>query len=468
MAFNTYPAAGGTGGPIGSTGAVAYQGRAYNGYKFIGAIAPGSYYLAGHPKDFQLNGSSTVWAQSFNGGNFNGGKQSSNINFYSPALGFGPSISTSTISTNTGLTQGSVNFQTNVANDWIVYTSQASAQPSDCAGFGGNLNRWKVTFGGGLWLAVSYNNTDVVSSTDGLNWTAKTAHPLGANVVSTIEYLNGKFFITGSGGQLASTTDGTSWATLTANMSSNNIWSMAYGNGVYVAVGAAGAISTSPDGVTWTARSSGQTHVWYSVAFGNGKFVAVGGAGGANNYHFSYSTDGVTWTSVATNMAAGAANTPRAVGFNGTAFMVCTDWNDTSNNGTAFSSSTDGVTWNTAWQYGGVSTPGNNLFSGPVKVININGFLNFWGTSTAGNSATSISFYPGTMASGGVTTSSQSSFTVPYSASGSLWYDGRTAGYDPSTGFAYTGSAQVGLDTQRQIPGMKMYGVHYNLYPAQI
>ncbi|MFV0552903.1 MAG: beta strand repeat-containing protein, partial [Anaerorhabdus sp.] len=99
---------------------------------------------------------------------------------------------------------------------------------------------YSVTYANGLFVAVSYDGTNqVMTSPDGINWTARTA-------------------------AAAST-----WRSIT------------YGNGLFVAVATGGTnrVMTSPDGITWTARTAAEANQWYSVVYGNGLFIAVTNTG---------------------------------------------------------------------------------------------------------------------------------------------------------------------------------------------
>jgi hypothetical protein len=111
--------------------------------------------------------------------------------------------------------------------DGITWTSRSAAAD----------NRWySVTYGNGLFVAVSYDRTNrVMTSPDGINWTSRTA-------ASDDEWL----FVT-------------------------------YGNGLFVAVSWTGTnrVMTSPDGINWTSRTAASDDEWLFVTYGNGLFVAV-------------------------------------------------------------------------------------------------------------------------------------------------------------------------------------------------
>jgi len=201
-------------------------------------------------------------------------------------------------------------------------------------------NGWKsVTYGNGLFVAVAYNGTNrVMTSPDGINWTARAA-PL--NTWTSVTYGNGMFVAVASGGtnRVMTSPDGIVWTERSSALETNMWTSVTYGNGLFVAVafGAASEftnkVMTSPDGIVWTERTLPVSTLLYSVTYGNGLFVAVG-----NNGKIITSPDGISWTlrfvAVAGNLVSVAYGNGQFVSFEGA--------------GTgAYSSivSTDGINW---------------------------------------------------------------------------------------------------------------------------
>src|SRR5690606_12150571 len=93
-----------------------------------------------------------------------------------------------------------------------------------------------VTYGNGLFVAVATDGTNrVMTSPDGINWTARTA------------------------------TQANQWRSVT------------YGNDLFVTVANSGTdrVMTSLDGINWTARTAASAYSWRSVTYDNGLFVAV-------------------------------------------------------------------------------------------------------------------------------------------------------------------------------------------------
>lgn len=73
-----------------------------------------------------------------------------------------------------------------------------------------------------------------------------------------------------------------------------------YGNGRLLAYGYEGMISYSDDGIDWTDTTYLSGTIWDAAGYGFGKFV-IGGREGTT-YKRAYSSDGVTWSGLATNL----------------------------------------------------------------------------------------------------------------------------------------------------------------------
>ncbi len=165
-------------------------------------------------------------------------------------------------------------------------------------------NQWtSVTYGNGLYVAVSFGGTNrVMTSPDGITWTARAAAEL--NFWISVTYGNGLFVAVAISGtnRVMTSPDGITWTARAAT--EDNVWrSVTYGNGLFVAVAVNGnnRVMTSPDGITWTARAAAEPNSWWSVTYGNGLFVAVAVSG---TNQVMTSPDGITWTA----RAAAAAN----------------------------------------------------------------------------------------------------------------------------------------------------------------
>ena len=208
---------------------------------------------------------------------------------------------------------------------------------------GGADNDWRsVTYGNGMFVAVSVTGTNnrVMTSTDGINWTARTT---GGNSWQSVTYGNGMFVAVASSGtdRVMTSTDGITWTTRPG--APGNQWvAVTYGNGLFVAVAVTDTgnnrVMTSPDGINWTARTSAANNSWASVTYGNGMFVAVSYTGSLNDRVMT-SPDGITWTIRDTS---GKNNSWRSVTY-GNGLFVAVASNGTS--GQRVMTSPDGITW---------------------------------------------------------------------------------------------------------------------------
>lgn len=173
--------------------------------------------------------------------------------------------------------------------------------------------------------------TQYLQPEGGWNWRNPT--PTG-NGLTRAAFLNGQFFVGGLRGTMLVSTDGFNWTTRTLP-ASNNLYGFHYFNGLYVVLGSLGAVFSSPDAIHWTPRDTGTLHQDSSsglqfVANSGSRLMAVG-LGGI----FTTSTDGINWT-------AGTIGT--ADDLNGVAFGFGRFHAVSNTNGRVYSS-TDGSTW---------------------------------------------------------------------------------------------------------------------------
>lgn len=156
-----------------------------------------------------------------------------------------------------------------------------------------------ITYGNGRFVALSANgSSQSMSSTDGVNWTARPAGS-AQNGWSGVTYANGLFVgltsISTNGNQLITSTDGQNW-TERAVPYPNQWWGApVYGNGRFVSVSNIGShrIMSSTDGINWTAQVAPSQVEWGLLHFVNGHFIALS-ANASNAY--MRSTDGLNWT----------------------------------------------------------------------------------------------------------------------------------------------------------------------------
>jgi sensor histidine kinase YesM len=192
--------------------------------------------------------------------------------------------------------------------------------------------------------------TNVYNSTDGIGWNTKTIPSGRWNAVKSAAYGNNIFLVLeDQGNKSATSSDGITWTQGSFPNSDGYNKPVAYGNGTFVSlIPYAYTVYSSTDAITWTQRTGAININFKSIAYGDGKFVAVGYSATG-----SYSTDGITWTSMTA-----IQNSWRKITRGATNFLI-TGANTTS------ATSTNGITWTQrtmpsgSW---GTTAYGNNTF----------------------------------------------------------------------------------------------------------
>ena len=215
-----------------------------------------------------------------------------------------------------GNTTANINIQ--VTSDGSSWTSRT--MPS-------SQNWTSVTFGNGLFVAVSSGGNVAATSPDGITWTARTL-PSSASW-SAVTFGNGIFLAVASSSNNAATSpNGITWTARTLPSVSGWV-AVGYGNGIFVALGG-GAVASSPDSIIWTSGTNGcpmmAGNCSESVAHGNGVFVGIGNGGIS-------SSNGSNWTYLTTPISGMIG-----VAFGNGSFVAM----DT---GIGTTTSTDGINW---------------------------------------------------------------------------------------------------------------------------
>ncbi len=191
-----------------------------------------------------------------------------------------------------------------------------------------------VGSGSGSILAAGVNGTVARRDPDG-GWSTVATAP-GSRELRSAEYLASTWVVTGGGGTILTSVDGTSFVPRTSG-SGAELWSTAALPGSpdarLVVAGAGGALLVSDDlGVTWRAARDPQKETLFSVASGPAGLVAVGVDGAAVR-----SADGLRWTTV----RSGPGQTLRAVAGDADHYVAV-------GASGAVLTSTDGVRWTAA------------------------------------------------------------------------------------------------------------------------
>ncbi|GAB6393449.1 MAG: hypothetical protein MdMp014T_2822 [Treponematales bacterium] len=198
---------------------------------------------------------------------------------------------------------------------------------------------YDIAYGNGKFVAVGIAG-QIAYSTDGSTWTAakNNGFRLSDSKVEGVIYGGNKFVAWGSRDSVISngrittwrdvvySSDGVYWTRANSANLTEEISDIAYGSGKFVAV-SAGQMAYSSNGSTWTliTDSALEGISFSSITYGAGMFIAVGSSG-----RTAYSSDGITWT-----VLIGAAF--NGITYSGGKFIA---WG-----GGVIASSSDGITW---------------------------------------------------------------------------------------------------------------------------
>jgi hypothetical protein len=205
-------------------------------------------------------------------------------NSYSPAslLIGGKIIYANGLFVNAGFYQDNLTLHTSI--NGISWTQRLSGNVDP-----GEFIYVDLAFGNGLFLMIQElnNNAKIIwKSTNGTSWSVVTFLDEYDSIATGIAYGNGIWVIvtSGSPGTMLTSPDGETWTNQNTGISS---LALHYANGVFTT-----GKHYSTDGITWNTATNSQTPI--NITYGNGYFYAVT----QNNSIFSYSKDGINWTSV--------------------------------------------------------------------------------------------------------------------------------------------------------------------------
>lgn len=150
-----------------------------------------------------------------------------------------------------------------------------------------NLETWSAVPGGatiginglafGADRFVGVGNAGIVTSVDGLTWTAPSLET--PYWLTDVTYGGGLFVAVGPSGTLVTSADGAVW-TARDSRTTNQLYGVVHNGDRFIAVGESGTIVTSTDGSSWDSVSSGVDWSLRSIDVGPGGFVAIGLSGG--------------------------------------------------------------------------------------------------------------------------------------------------------------------------------------------
>lgn len=171
-----------------------------------------------------------------------------------------------------------------------TWTARSSGTPQTLRGVAASPSRF-VAVGG-------YSAAAVLTSADGLSWSAATLPP-GGGELRAVAWGNGVFVAVGAGGTVLTSTDGATWVAQNADTSARLDAVMWTGSQFY-AVTEFGQKLVSADGSAWTAGSTATLPSWIeSVAWSDTGYVVVGANGAIET-----SADGAFWVGAASGTTA--------------------------------------------------------------------------------------------------------------------------------------------------------------------
>jgi hypothetical protein len=191
---------------------------------------------------------------------------------------FSPNLVTNVVFTNADTTT-ITNPVSTVGTIWQVMNS----------GVSGDLRG--VTWSNGLFVVTGAGGA-ILTSPDGTNWTSRTSPAI--KFLSSVDVFPGGFVASGDGGTILISTDGSVWTPRISGVT-NWLFRTRWLHDRLVAVGEEGVLLTSGDGVTWTPRTSGTTNWLNHAAYVANTWYAVGNQGTV-----LASADTLTWTNLGT------------------------------------------------------------------------------------------------------------------------------------------------------------------------
>jgi len=143
-----------------------------------------------------------------------------------------------------------------------------------------------VVYCNGQYVSLGYGFSGV--STDGVQWTFAVPPALSGLSLQSIACDGTVAVGVGSGGAIVTSTDGVNWTAQA--FGSGTLMDVSYGAGRFVAVGEQGEIATSVDGTSWSAVDSGTNVFLIRTIYAVGRFLAIGTDGSV-----IASNDGLSW-----------------------------------------------------------------------------------------------------------------------------------------------------------------------------
>ncbi len=282
-------------------------------------------------------------------------------------------LSSTSLSINNSLISSNIGTITNIKSlptSWSIISQSLLTNFTDIC--------WSNELSLGIIISNNNNVGRIFSSTDGINWTSRTA-PVNYNWSSICWSPELSLFVivstSGTGNRVLTSSNGIDWTSRIS--AADNEWTSVCWSPdltLFVAVAKTGTnnrIMTSPNGITWTIRTSPADNSWNSVCWSSELSLFSSVSIDGSNRSMS-SPDGINWTIRSTT----GANT-----------WVSIDWSpilgyfvSVSNNGYIMYSST-GTSWSSATAPFGLTAwtkvkwiPSLNIFILTSNLYNYIGF----------------------------------------------------------------------------------------------
>jgi hypothetical protein len=193
-------------------------------------------------------------------------------------------------------------YSTNSGTSW-----SAVVMGSPASGNGVSYSTGRATYGNGLYAVCQSGSSanyqaGVWSSSNLSSWSFANTSPGGLDTVASLVYspYQTKFYLATNGGKYRSSTDLTTWTTITTNFLEYPTASAANGAGPGWVVTGQTNVRWHYNGTSWTSNAEPNGNVVTDVTWGNGLYVSVAALTDTNTDNtLAYSTNGTSWTQMA-------------------------------------------------------------------------------------------------------------------------------------------------------------------------
>ena len=193
-------------------------------------------------------------------------------------------------------------YSTNSGTSWT-----AVVMGSPASGNSISYSTGRATYGNGLYAvcqsgsSVNYR-AGVWRSSNLSSWSMVNLNSGSLSYVASLAYspFQTKWFAAAGDGKYYSSTDLATWTTITGNTMENATASAANGNAAGWVVAGQSNVRWYYSGSAWTSNAEPYSNVVTDVTWGDGRYVSIAALTDTNtDYTLAYSTNGTTWTQMA-------------------------------------------------------------------------------------------------------------------------------------------------------------------------